>query len=79
MPYLTKYHLPEQQAFALLGPVTDAVAELEGRTRHFAERLALSPADREALLAAHAALATARAEIERLRAGSLAAPAASGQ
>ena len=79
MPYLTKYHLSEQQAFALLGPVTDSMADLEGRTRHFAERLPMSPADREALLAAHAVLAAARAEIERIRAGSLAAPAASGR
>jgi hypothetical protein len=70
MPYLSKYHLTEQHASALLGPVTDAVAELERRTRHFAERLALSPADQEAVLAAHRILASARAEIERIRAAS---------
>jgi hypothetical protein len=69
MPYLTRYHLAEQQAAALLGPVVDAVAELERRTRHHADRLAMSSADREAVLAAHRVLATARAEIERIRAG----------
>jgi len=70
MPYLSRYHLSEQHASALLGPVADAVAELERRTRHYAERLNLSPTDHEAVLAAHRALAFARAEIERIRAAS---------
>ena len=70
MPYLSKYHLSEQHAGALLGPVADAVAELERRTRHHAERLALSPADHEAMLAAHRTLAAAWAEIDRIRATS---------
>jgi hypothetical protein len=61
----------------LLGPVVDAVAELERRTHHFAQRLTLSPTDHETVLAAHQVLASARAEIERLRATSPAAsPAA---
>lgn len=71
MPYLTKYHLTEQQASALLGPVADTVAELERRTHHFAERLAMSQADHAAVLAAHEVLAAARAEIERIWAGSV--------
>ena len=77
MPYLTKYHLAEQHAGALLGPVADAVAELERRTRHHAERLTMSAADHEAMLAAHGILAAARAEIERLRSGGAAASAES--
>jgi hypothetical protein len=73
MPYLTKYHLSEQHASVLLGPVADAVAELERRTRHYAERLAMSPADREALLAAGRALATAHEQLARIRQGGAAA------
>jgi hypothetical protein len=69
MPYLSKMHLNEQRATVLLGPVTDAVAELEQRTRHYAERLAMSSADQQAILAANRVLAAARTEIERLRAG----------
>ena len=66
MPYLTNYHLAEQNAYALLGPVRDTLGELERRARHYAERLAMDDADRETVRAAHRALATARAEVERL-------------
>src|SRR3954447_7089022 len=38
MPYLTNYHLSEHQASVLLGPVAEAVAELERRTGHYAGR-----------------------------------------
>jgi hypothetical protein len=79
MPYLTRYHLSEQQASALLGPVADAVSELERRTRHYAERMAMSSADHEAVLAAHRVLADARAAIERIRANSPVAMDASGR
>jgi hypothetical protein len=68
MPYLTKYHLGEQCASALLGPIADTLRELERRTGHYAERLSTSVEDQEAILAAHRALAAARAEIERIRA-----------
>ena len=67
MPYLSKYHIGEQQATVLLGPVADALRELEGRTGHYAARLHLSDADQRAILAAHRAIAAARAEIERIR------------
>ena len=70
MPYLSKYHIAEQQASVLLGPVVDALRELEGRTEHYAARLHLSDADQEALLAAHQTIVSARAEVERIRAGS---------
>ena len=75
MPYLTNYHIAEQNAYALLGPVRDTLAELESRARHYAERLAMDEADREALRAATRALEAARAEIERLRQSSTAAGA----
>jgi hypothetical protein len=67
MPYLTKYHLAEQDAYALLGPVCAALQELERRTVHYAERLAMGPADLEAVRAAHRVLGAAREEVERLR------------
>jgi hypothetical protein len=68
MPYLTKYHLGEQQAGALLGPLAEAVRDLERRARHYAERLAMSEADRETVVQAHRALGAARAELERIQA-----------
>ncbi len=67
MPYLTNYHLAEQNAYALLGPVRDTLEELERRTRHYVERLPMDEADREALRAASRALSTALEEVERLR------------
>lgn len=70
MPYFTKYHLAEQPAAALLGPVRDTLRELEARMLHYAERLNLTDADVETLRAAHRALASVRAEIERLQQGS---------
>ena len=79
MPYLTNYHLSEQQASVLLGPIADAVAQLERRTGHYAERLAMSQADREAMLAAHRVLAAARAEIERIRDAGAAPAALAGE
>ncbi|MDP9374917.1 MAG: hypothetical protein M3Q65_21205 [Chloroflexota bacterium] len=66
MPDLPKYHLREQQADALLGPIRAALAELEGRASHYLGRLTLAPEDREAVRAAHRALAAARREVERL-------------
>ena len=67
MPYRTNYHIAEQNAYALLGPVRDTLDELERRARHYAERLAMDETDRETLRAASHALEVARAEIERLR------------
>jgi hypothetical protein len=78
MPYLTNYHLREQQADALLGPVVATLAELERRTRHYAARLAMSSVDRDAVRAAERALAAARAEVERIRQASAADSATSG-
>jgi hypothetical protein len=68
MAYLTRYHLSEQNASALLGPIAATLGELERRAAHYAERLDLPTTDREAILAAHRALAAARAELDRLQA-----------
>jgi len=67
MPYLSKYHISEQYAFALLEPVTATLRDLEARTRHYADRVRMSEADQEAMRKAHEAIATARAEVEQIR------------
>jgi 7-keto-8-aminopelargonate synthetase-like enzyme len=66
MPYVSKYHLPEQQAYALLGPIGASLRELERRAHHYVDRLAMEPAEAEAVRAAHQAISRARAEVERL-------------
>ena len=66
MTDLPKYHLREQQADALLQPMLATVRELERRAQHYLDRINLATADYEAVNAAHAALGTARAEIDRL-------------
>ncbi len=66
MTDLPKYHLREQQADALLAPINAALNELEHRVGHYLDRINLAEPDAEQLRAAHAALATARQEIERI-------------
>lgn len=66
MPYFTRYHLREQQAYALLGPMVLSLRELERRTQHYVDRLSLEPGDAEVIAAAHKAIAAARTEVERL-------------
>jgi hypothetical protein len=66
MPYLSKYHLREQEAAALLGPMCAALRELERRAAHYVARLSMAPADQEAVQAAHEAIAAARSEVERI-------------
>ncbi|MGI8423465.1 MAG: hypothetical protein ACR2NO_05055 [Chloroflexota bacterium] len=66
VPYFTKYHVREQSARALLQPIAASLGELARRTKHYVERLSLDPGADQALTAANEAIATARAEIERL-------------
>jgi hypothetical protein len=66
MPYLTHYHLSPQQAYALLRPVRDELRRLTARTAHYASRLALEPAQLEAVLDAQRVLAAAGQEVERI-------------
>jgi hypothetical protein len=75
MPYLTKYHLREQEAYALLGPVCAALRALERRTAHFAGRVAMAPADEAAVRAAQRVLEGARQEVERIWEASAPPPA----
>ncbi len=66
MPYVTKYHVREQQAYALLGPIRASLVELERRAQHYVERVNMEPADAEAVGAAAQAIARAREEVERI-------------
>jgi hypothetical protein len=66
MPDLPKYHLGEQRADAILRPMAQTLRELEARAAHYRDRLVLTPEDQEAVVAALAALTTARAELEQL-------------
>ena len=66
MPYLTNYHIGDQSAYALLGPVNAALDELERRTEHYVTRLAMKPEDRAVVQAALRVLAAAHQEVERL-------------
>ncbi len=66
MPELPQYHLGEQRADALLRPLALTLQELETRAAHYLDRLKLPAEDRDAVAAAHAALATASAELDRL-------------
>jgi hypothetical protein len=66
MPYLSKYHIREQSARPLLHPVLLTLRELEQRTTHYAARLNLDPGADATLTQAAAAIANARAEVERL-------------
>lgn len=66
MPELPKYHLNEQRADAILRPLALSVQEMEARAAHYLDRLTLTPEDRDAVAAAHVALATAGAELDKL-------------
>ena len=71
---LTPYHINTQRADALLRPMAVTVEELAARATHYLERLSFTDADRAAMAAAQAALATAQAELDRLWHASLATP-----
>lgn len=66
MPYLSTYHTSEQEAAALLRPVCASLTELEQRLQHYASRVAMTPVNRDTVLAAHAAVETARQRVEQL-------------
>lgn len=67
MPANVPYHVGQQYAYALLGPVCLALADLQTRTQRYLDHLSFPPADREAVQAARDALAAAREELARLR------------
>ena len=66
MAYFTKYHVREQQAYALLGPMRASLRELERRARHYVARVNMDAGEAEQLRAAGDAIARAREEVERI-------------
>ncbi len=66
MAELPKYHVREQEAYALLDPIRSSLGELERRTRHYLDRVAMGATDRATIEEAQRALASAHAEVERL-------------
>lgn len=66
MTDLPKYHLSEQRADVLLGPVGVTLRELERRLQHYADRLTLAEPDLRAIRAARDVLAEAHGRVERL-------------
>ena len=66
MPYFTKYHVREQQAYALLGPLRASLRELEQRARHYVARVNMDDAEADKLRAAGDTIARAREEVDRL-------------
>ncbi len=66
---LPRFHLGQQYALALLGPISSALGELEARLTQYVERMPMSDDDRAATFQAQSAVAQARAQVERLAAG----------
>ena len=62
----TPYHIGEQSASVLLGPVRLGLAELEGRLDHYHERLRMPDADRAIIGRARDVLAGALAQLREL-------------
>lgn len=79
MQGLPKYHLGEQRADAILRPLALSLAEMETRAQHYLDRLQLVEEDREAVVAAHKALAAARAELDALWRARTATPQRDGE
>ncbi len=71
---LTKYHLNEQRADAILRPLALTLAAMETRTQHFLDRLHMAEEDRAAVAAAHKAIAAAHAELATLWQARVATP-----
>ena len=70
----SKLHFNPQEARALLGPIVRCLGVLERRAERFGHVATLSEDDAAAVAGAHAALAAARAEVERLWRAGLAGP-----
>lgn len=60
------YHIADQHAAALLGPVTASLAALEARLAQYAERLHMSEADRLSVAEAYSIVAQAREKVAEL-------------
>jgi hypothetical protein len=64
---LTPYHIANQQASVLLGPIAADLAVLEARLAHYHDRLRMADADRATIARARDLLAGTRAELASLQ------------
>ena len=64
---LAPYHIGNQEAAVLLGPIVAELATLEARLAHYHDRLRMADADRVTIARARDLLAGTRAELARLR------------
>jgi hypothetical protein len=62
----SRLHFNAQEAGALLAPIAASLRVLERRAERYGHVATLSEADAAAIAAAHAALTTARVEVQRL-------------
>jgi hypothetical protein len=67
---LSPYHISEQQAAVLLGPIAAELATLEARLAHYHDRLRMAEADRATIARARDLLARAGGELAALQASS---------
>jgi hypothetical protein len=63
---LAPYHIANQEAGVLLGPIVDELATLEARLAHYHDRLRMADADRATIARARDLLAGTRAELAGL-------------
>jgi hypothetical protein len=64
---LSPYHIGQQQAVVLLGPVEAELGQVAARVGHYAARLRMSDDDRAVLAQAERAVTQARDAIAQLR------------
>jgi hypothetical protein len=64
---LSPYHIREQEAAVLLGPIAAELATLEARLAHYHDRLRMADADRATIARARDLLARTGAELASLR------------
>ena len=64
---LAPYHIANQQAAVLLGPIAAELAALEARLAHYHDRLRMADADRATIARARDLLAAARAGLASLQ------------
>lgn len=60
------YHINEQQADALIGPIHAELRELEHRAQHYIDHIRMGGDDRELVESTLRTLRTAREEVEGL-------------
>ena len=67
---LTPYHIRDQEASVLLGPIAAELTTLEARLAHYHDRLRMADADRARIRRGRDLLAHTRAELTDLQTSS---------